>query len=73
MPAESARLRRRLERRDRRFLALVLTTAALAAPVGVVAAEHGSKARSNCVRTLEPGFMGGQTVTRCAPAGAHGR
>jgi hypothetical protein len=73
MPAESARLRRRLGRRDRRFLGLVVTTAALAAPVGVVLAEHGSKVKPGCVRTLERGFMGGQTVTRCAPAGSQDR
>lgn len=73
MPAESARLQRRIGRRDRRFLGLVVATAALAAPVGVFVAEQSSKARPGCVRTLERGFMGGQTVTRCAPAGSQDR
>lgn len=73
MPAEAARLRRDLGRTDRRFLGLVLAAAALAAPVGVLVAGHGSKARPGCVRTLEPGFMGGQTVTRCRPAASQDR
>jgi hypothetical protein len=65
MPSESARLRRPVERRDRRFLGIVLAAAVLAAPAGVVLAGESSKARPGCVQTLERGFMGGQTVTRC--------
>jgi len=70
VPAENARLRR-LARRDRRFLAAVVAVAALAAPAGVVLAGRGSAPPVGCVRKLERGFMGGQTVTVCSrqPAG----
>ena len=71
MPAESARLLRPVGRRDRRFLGIALAAAALAAPAGVVLAAGSSKPPPGCVRTLEPGFMGGQTVTKCEkPAAA---
>lgn len=67
MPAEAARLQRRLDGRDRRFVAIVVAAAVLATPAGIVLAERGAKTPPGCVRTLERGFMGGQTVTTCKP------
>lgn len=65
MPAESARLRRSLQRRDRRFLAIVAAAVALGAPAGLVLSEGSAKPAAGCSRRLERGFMGGQTVTVC--------
>jgi hypothetical protein len=64
MPAESARLRRSLQSRDRRFLALVAAVV-LSTPVTLVLAERNAKPPPGCVRRLERGFMGGQTLTTC--------
>lgn len=65
MPAESARLRRRLDARDRRFVAVVVAAVALATPAAIVLAERGPGPPAGCVRRLERGFMGAQTVTTC--------
>jgi hypothetical protein len=74
MPAESARLRRRLDRRDRRFVGLVVAAAVLGTPAGIVLAGRDSGPPPGCVRTLERGFMGGQTVTVCrSPAALTGK
>jgi hypothetical protein len=65
VPAESARLRRRLGARDRRFLAIVAAVIVLGTPAGVVLAARDAKPPPGCVRRLERGFMGGQTVLTC--------
>ncbi len=66
MPAESARLTRRLRPRDWWFLGLV----SLALAVGVVAAAiyvAGSKekVKPGCIATIRAGIMGGQTYSVC--------
>jgi hypothetical protein len=66
VPAESARLTRRLRPRDWWFLGLV--SVALAA--GVVAAAiyvAGSKekVKPGCIATIRAGIMGGQTYSVC--------
>jgi hypothetical protein len=66
VPAESARLTRRLRSRDWWFLGLV--AAALA--VGVAAAAiyvAGSKenVKPGCIATIRAGIMGGQTYSVC--------
>lgn len=65
MPAESSRLQRRLRTRDRRFLSLVVTIAAVCTPLAVVLGSHDARPPSGCVSTLRQGFMGGQTTTYC--------
>ncbi len=65
MPAECARLRRSLQRRDRRFLAIVAAVVFLGVPTALVLADRNAKPPTGCVRRLERGFMGGQTVTVC--------
>jgi hypothetical protein len=73
MPAESARLRRRLGQWDRRFIGIVVAAVALAASAGVLLAQRGSTTPPGCVRRLEPGVMGGQTVTKCRGSAARAR
>jgi hypothetical protein len=65
VPAESARLRRSLGGRDRRFLAIVAAAVVLATATMLVLAGRGANPPAGCVRHLERGFMGGQTVTIC--------
>ena len=65
MPAESVRLGRQLQGRDRGFLAIVAAAVALGTPTGIVLAERHAQPPPGCVRHLERGFMGGQTVTTC--------
>ena len=65
MPAESRRLRRSLQQRDHRFLAVVAAAVVLGAPTGVVLAERTAKLPRGCTQRLERGFMGGQTQTVC--------
>lgn len=65
MPVESARLRRRLDGRDRRFVGIVAVAVVLGTPAGIVLAGRDSRPPPGCVRKLERGFMGGQTVTTC--------
>lgn len=66
MPAESARLYRRIRPRDRWFVGAVLAATAIGTPIGIVAAAHsGPTLAPGCVSRLETGFMGGQTATYC--------
>lgn len=65
MPAERARLRPSLQRRDRRFLAIVAAAVVLGTTTALVLAGRDAKPPTGCVRRLERGFMGGQTVTIC--------
>lgn len=65
MPAEQARLRRSLQGRDRCFLAIVAAALLLVTPAALILADRGAKSPAGCVRRLEAGFMGGQTVTVC--------
>jgi hypothetical protein len=73
VPAETARLQRRLAGRDRRFLTAVVAAVVLGTPAGVVLAERHAKPPLGCVRRLERGFMGGQTVTTCHSPARTGR
>lgn len=65
MPAESARVRRPLGRRDRCFLALAACAALAATSAAAVVGGRGSEPAPGCVATIQPGFMGGQTSTVC--------
>lgn len=65
MAAESERLRRRLGRRDRWFLLLVAAAALVAIAVGLVAAGHGPRSRTDCVAFSHPNFTGGATYRYC--------
>jgi hypothetical protein len=65
MPAESERLRRRVQTRDRLFIG-VAAVLAVALPAAFVLAGHGRHTlRPNCTTTLVAGFMGGETHTVC--------
>ena len=66
MPAETERLRRRVQPRDRLFIGIAAVAAA-ATPAAFVLAGHGRHPlRPNCTTTLVAGFMGGETHTVCA-------
>jgi hypothetical protein len=66
MPAESERLRRRVQRRDRVFIGIA-AVAAVALPTAFVLAGHGRHAlHPSCTTTVVAGFMGGETHTVCA-------
>jgi len=66
MPAESARLRRRVERRDIRLIAAAGVLGIAAVPLGLV--FRGSPhVRPGCVSVSRAGFMGNQTETHCVP------
>ena len=65
MPAESARLRRRVERRDIRLIAAAGVLGIAAVPLGLV--FRGSPhVRPGCVSVSRAGFMGNQTETHCS-------
>jgi hypothetical protein len=71
MPAESARLFRRVRPRDRLFVGVVLAATAIGAPIGIVVSSHsGAALAPGCVSRIEPGFMGGQTATYCGKRAA---
>ncbi len=66
MPAESARLTRRLRSRDWWFLGIV----SLALVVGVVIAavvlaDSTETVKPGCIATIRAGIMGGQTYSVC--------
>ena len=54
-----------MTRRERRFLVGAVALAVAAAPPALLASRGGGTPKG-CVRVTEPGFMGAQTVTRCA-------
>jgi len=65
MPAESARLRRRVERHDLRLLAAAGVLGVAAVPLGL--AFRGSPHHApGCVSVSRAGFMGNQTETSCS-------
>jgi hypothetical protein len=66
MPAESARLRRRVERHDLRLIAAAGVLGIAAVPLGL--AFRGSPHHPpGCVAVSRAGFMGNQTETHCSP------
>jgi len=64
MPAESARLRRHVGRRDVRLFAVAAVLALAAVPLGLVFGG-GSSHPPGCVTVSRAGFMGNQTEVRC--------
>jgi len=69
VPAESARLFRRVRRRDRWFVALAAGGVLVATPPAVLlSGRSGSDPGVGCVTTIVPGFMGGYTHTICGTA-----
>jgi hypothetical protein len=68
VPAEVGRLRRRLEDRDRWFLALIAVALAVAAAVAVPLASNGGAqqtTRTDCVSESRAGVMGYGTFHFC--------
>jgi hypothetical protein len=65
VPAESSRLRRRIRRRDRWFIAVVACAVLCATAAAVVLSGSPATRDGSCVSLIRPGFMGGQTVTYC--------
>jgi len=70
LPAESARLRRRLRPRDLWFIGVLAGGLAMAMPAAILLSGSGSNdvPGSGCVSTIETGFMGGQTRRYCGTA-----
>jgi len=70
MPAEAARLTRRIGRRDRRFLAALAGAGAAGTAVAALFVTHGeaSTPRSDCVTLDQAGVMGGGTWRFCGVA-----
>ncbi|HEY8030727.1 MAG TPA: hypothetical protein VIE38_14625 [Gaiellaceae bacterium] len=67
MPAESERLRRRVERRDLWFIGAVAALVVALAPVAVVMSERGHHALpAGCKTVMRAGFTGGETHVVCA-------
>ncbi len=64
MPAESARLRRRVDRRDLRLIAAAGVLGIAAVPLGL-AFRSASHHPPGCVSVSRAGFMGNQTETHC--------
>jgi hypothetical protein len=66
VPAETARLRRRVSPRDLWLVGLVAGGLAVGTPAAVLLSDSGSGPRDGrCVTTIETGFMGGQTRRYC--------
>jgi hypothetical protein len=67
MPAEAARLRHRMRRRDRWFLASLATAAVLGTlPAVVLAGRSGrSEPRASCIETTRAWIMGAITIKKC--------
>ncbi|HEY2072814.1 MAG TPA: hypothetical protein VGG88_04490 [Gaiellaceae bacterium] len=65
MPAESERLRRRVQPRDRWFIGLAAIAAA-ASTAGFALTSHHQPPPAGCVSTIVVGFMGGETHVTCA-------
>jgi len=69
MPAEAARLQRRIGRRDRRFFAVLACAAAIAAPAIALAARHDSAPASHvdasCIDVPHAGVLGGGAYHYC--------
>ncbi len=66
MPAESARLTRRLRSRDWWFLGLIsLALAAGLVAAAIYVAGSKEKVKPGCIATIRAGIMGGQTYSVC--------
>lgn len=65
MPAESARLNRRLSRRDRWFLGLLAAAALVASAVGLAVLGHSQRPAADCIEFSHPNFTGGATYRYC--------
>jgi hypothetical protein len=67
MPAEAARLNRRIGQRDRRFLAALAGAGAASAAFAVFFVLQGTAAptRSDCITFEQAGVMGGGTWRFC--------
>ena len=72
MPAESQRLRRRISRRDRLFLALLALLAIAGTPGAVLLLPTGPPSRpdSRCVTTVRASIVGGATYRYCGASAA---
>lgn len=69
MPAEAARLQRRIGRRDRRFFAVLAGAAVIAALAVALAARHettpGSRSDASCIDAAHAGVLGGGAYHYC--------
>jgi hypothetical protein len=69
VPAEAARLKRRVGRRDRRFFAALACAAVVATPAIVLAARHETKPSPRegaaCIDVAHAGVLGGGTYHYC--------
>lgn len=67
MPAETARLQRRMTGRDRWFLVALACVALVGTPAAIVLSSHGSAPApdAGCVTTLRASIVGGANVRYC--------
>lgn len=69
MPAEAARLKRQVGRRDRRFFAALACVAAVATPAIILAGRHettpSSREGAACIDVAHAGVLGGGTYHYC--------
>jgi hypothetical protein len=66
MPAESERLRRRVQGRDRWFIGVVALVAAALTPVAVLLSGGHHAPPAGCTTVIRAGFMGGETHVVCS-------
>jgi hypothetical protein len=69
MPAEAARLKRRIGHRDRRFFAAIACATLVGTPAIVLASHHGGSQASHqdatCIEADHAGVLGGGTYHYC--------
>ena len=69
MPAEVARLQRRIGRRDRRFFAALACAAVVGVPAAVLVARHDTtpvfRSTAACIDAPHAGVLGGGTYHYC--------
>jgi hypothetical protein len=69
VPAEAARLKRQVGRRDRRFLAALACAAVVATPAIILAGRHettpSSREGAACIEVAHAGVLGGGTYHYC--------
>jgi hypothetical protein len=65
MPAESERLRRRIQGRDRWFIGGVVLVAVALTPIAVLLSGGHHAPPAGCTTVIRAGFMGGETHTVC--------
>jgi hypothetical protein len=73
VPAEAARLERRIGRRDRRFFAVLACAAVIGAPAIVLVARHhtaspASRSDAACIDAPHAGVLGGGAYHYCGAA-----